>query len=247
MLGSMDQKPAHFQGKDAISHVAEKQAQGMISSAEIHGTEVPGHIGAFADSARDTAIALTLIALLFGMSEQHPFLLFLLGWTAWKAGRAAWLGWSRLERLHRVLEQERWEIQHNKPQEREELKELYRAKGFEGQLLEDVMDVLMADGDRLLRVMVEEELGLSLKSMEHPLKQGFGAGIGCIASGIFLLLAAMTGSLNILILTAIAIMGLSSALLAHYARNAIIPAITWNVALALFAFGLTYFTHMLFS
>lgn len=247
MLAIMDEQPTHFQGKDALSHVAEKQAQGMVSSAEIHGSEVPGHIGAFADSARDTAIALTLIALLFGMNELHPFLLFLLGWTAWKVGRASWLGWSRLERLHRVLEQERWEIQHNKPQEREELKELYRAKGFEGQLLEDVMDVLMADGDRLLRIMVEEELGLSLKSMEHPLKQGFGAGIGCIFAGIFLLGAAMTGSLPILVVTALALMGVTSALLAHYARNALIPAVTWNVSLALFAFGLAYFTHMFFS
>lgn len=246
MLAIMKEKPAHFQGKDAISHVAEKQAEGMISSAEIHGTEVPGHIGAFADCVRDTSVALTLIALLIGMHEEHPFLLFLLGWTAWRIGRASWLGWSRLERLHRVLEQERWEIQHNKPQEREELKELYRAKGFEGKLLEDVIDVLMADGDRLLRVMVEEELGLSLKSMEHPLKQGFGAGLGCILAGSILLLATNTGSLTLLIATAIVIMGAASALLAHYARNAITPAVTWNVSLSLFAFGLAYFTHMLF-
>lgn len=242
----MGEKPTHFQGKEAIAHVAEKQAEGMISAAEIHGTEVPGHIGAFADSVRDTSIALVLIALFIGFHEQHPFLLFLLGWTAWKIGRASWLGWSRLERLHRVLEQERWEIQHNRPQEREELKELYRAKGFEGQLLEDVIDVLMADGDRLLRVMVEEELGLSLKSMEHPLKQGLWAGIGCIVSGGILLIAALSGSLTVLIITSLLIMGYASALLARYARNQIIPAVTWNIALALFAFGLTYFTHQLF-
>ncbi len=33
----------------------------------------------------------------------------------------------------------------------------------------------MADDNRLLRVMLEEELGLTLEAYEHPLKQAFGA------------------------------------------------------------------------
>ena len=32
----------------------------------------------------------------------------------------------------------------------------------------------MADGDRLLRVMLEEELGFSLEVYDHPLKQALG-------------------------------------------------------------------------
>ncbi len=100
-------------------------------------------------------------------------------------GRSAWLGWSRLERLHRILAQEKWEIEHNREQEREELGVLYAAKGFEGKLLEDVLDVLMADGDRLLKVMVEEELGLTLESQVHPLKQGLGAGFECYLPAFF--------------------------------------------------------------
>lgn len=244
----MDENPAHFKGKNAVAHVAEKQAEGMISSAEIHGIEVPGHIGALSDSARDTTVLFLLASLLFGINPFPSFLLFLLlGWTSWRTGRAAWLGWSRLERLHRVLEQERWEIEHNRPQEKEELKELYRAKGFEGQLLDDVVDVLMADGDRLLRVMVEEELGLSLKKLEHPVKQGFGALIGTAGSGGLLLLSAYFGSETLFFLTGILIMGCSSALLAHYARNRLIPAITWNVALLIVAAGLTFYSWQLFK
>lgn len=244
----MEEKTNHFKGKNAIAHVAEKQAEGMISSAEIHGTEIPGHIGAFADSMRDTTVALLLISLLIPLNSVPTVLLyFLLGWASWRTGRAAWLGWSRLERLHRVLEQERWEIDHNRPQEKEELRELYRAKGFEGQLLEDVLEVLMADGDRLLRVMVEEELGLSLKRLEHPIKQGIGALAGVLASGILLFSASYWGSEMILLFTGIAIMGASSALLAHFARNRLIPAITWNIALILLATGLTYYTLQLFK
>ena len=182
-------EPSHFKGKDAIGHVAEAQAKGMISAAEIHGTEIPGPISAGADSARDTAFLLLLLSLILQFLDSKlvpvPVLfVFLMGLLVFRTGRSAWLGWFRLERLHRVLEQEKWEIEHNRDQERAELKELYRAKGFDGKLLEDVTDVLMADGDRLLKVMVEEELGLSLENVEHPLKQGLGAFIGVLAAGL---------------------------------------------------------------
>lgn len=240
----MSDQPTHFKGKSAVQHVAEKQAEGMLSSAEIHGTEVPGHIGAFADSVRDTVVLLFLVV---AIHPNYPSLLFLLfGWTAWKAGRAAWLGWSRLERLHRVLEQEKWEIDHNRPQERDELTELYKAKGFEGKLLSDVIDVLMADGDRLLKVMVEEELGLSLKRLEHPIKQGFGAFLGVLIPGLILLAAGYFISTLVFILCGFLIIGLTSALLAHYARNRLIPAIVWNLAIAALALGFTYYTQKLF-
>ena len=32
----------HFKGKDALHHIAEVQAKGMLASAEIHGAETPG-------------------------------------------------------------------------------------------------------------------------------------------------------------------------------------------------------------
>jgi vacuolar iron transporter family protein len=168
------QPPVHFKGKEAITHVAEAQAQGIISSSEIHGTELPGHISAATDAAREVAFILAvswLILSKLGLSYGHLLgILSVLsgGLVIWKTGRGAWLAWFRLERLHRIVAQEKWEIEHHRQQEREELKALYAAKGFEGKLLEEVLDVLMADGDRLLRVMIEEELGLSLESHEHP-------------------------------------------------------------------------------
>lgn len=243
----MNEQPLHFKGKDAIGHVAEAQARGLISAAEIHGTEIPGHIAAACDAARDTAILYLLLAPVFAHFNLLPqgtlaFAVILIGWTAWKLGRSAWLGWARLERLHRVLEQEKWEIEHNRTQERDELRELYRAKGFQGKLLEDVLDVLMADGDRLLRVMVEEELGLSLENVEHPLKQGLGAAVGTFLAGTLTLLALPLGGLPAILLLNLLIVAVAAAILAHFARNQIIPAIVWNLALAVLAFGLTIFT-----
>lgn len=245
--------PAHFKGKDALSHVAEAQAQGLLASTEIHGTEVPGHLASFADAARESAMAFLLMGVilsLFHLTESGFLFLFSLfagSWIIWKFGRSAWLGWSRLERLHRVLEQEKWEIEHHRPQEREELKELYSAKGFEGKLLEDVLDVLMADDERLLRVMVQEELNLSLETHEHPLKQAIGALIGSCGAFIICLIAWFLFSYWGLVAGALMTVSVSSGFYAYFAGNRLIPAIIWSLGLATVTFAFLHFLGSYFA
>jgi len=239
-------KPTHFKGKEAVEHVIEAQAKGIVSQAEVHGEEMPGHISSFADTARETSVTLLLLWILtaFVAPDKSPILtlsLFTVGWTAWKVGRSAWLGWSRLERLHRLVAEEKWEIDHHRDQEREELAALYEAKGFKGKLLEDVMDVLMADDDRLLRVMLEEELGLSLETQEHPLKQGLGAGLGAILAFFICVIFSLIIPEFGMVIGSFCIVGAAAALSAHYERNRKIPAMIWNLGLMLLAVGLTYF------
>jgi len=240
-------QPEHFKGKGAIEHVAEAQAKGILSSAEMHGTEIPGHIFSGADAARETAVILLMIWLILSrMALPSPSIfrilaIFALGWLVWKTGRSAWLAWSRLERMHRIVEQERWEIQHHRQQEREELKELYRAKGFEGQLLEDVVDVLTADEERLLRVMVEEELCLSLESYEHPLKQGLGAAVGVAATAAICLLSLLFFPDFGLWIGSIVALGCAAGISAYFEGNHLIPAIVWNLGLGALTWGGVYF------
>ena len=74
-------------------------------------------------------------------------------------------GLGRLERLHRVIEEERWEIEHHRQEEREELAALYQAKGLTGKLLDDVVATLMADDNRLLQSCSKRRWGLLLKFM----------------------------------------------------------------------------------
>lgn len=243
----MSSSPAHFKGKDAIDHVIEAQAQGIIASAEIHGTEVPGHISAGADAARETAVALLLLWSIF-LQIGLPFnkslqllAIFAFGWSVWKFGRSSWLGWSRLERLHRIVGQEKWEIEHHRQQERSELKELYAAKGFEGKLLEDVLDVLMADDERLLRVMVEEELGLSLQTYEHPLKQGLGALLGSVVASLLCIASLFVNVSLGIFFGALTVVAISAATLAYLAENRLVSAIVWNVGLAVLTYGAVYF------
>lgn len=240
-------EPSHFKGKDAIGHVAEAQAEGLLSAAEIHGTETPGRISAAADTARDTAIFLLLawevltVAGVEGTKLTGLLAIIAMALLIWKAGRSAWLGWSRLERLHRVIAQEKWEIEHNRAQEREELRVLYGAKGFEGKLLEEVLDVLMADGNRLLKVMVEEELGLSLEAYDHPLIQSLGAAIGGVAAAIICICGvAINPSWGGIIATVI-VVSASAAAAAWHAGNRIAPAIIWNLGLTAAAFGTLHY------
>lgn len=239
--------PSHFRGRDALGHVIEAQSQAIIASAEIHGAEIPGHISAGADAARETAVLWLLLWALvvhLGIALGPTFFslgIFIFGWLIWKTGRATWLAWSRLERLHRIIAEERWEIEHHRNQERDELKELYRAKGFQGKLLDDVIDVLMADGDRLLRVMLEEELGLSLGVHEHPLKQGLGAGVGVLLTGSLCLLGTWLDPLYGTLAATLFVIGLSAALSALFEKNRVIPAIVWNLGLSILAVGCLYF------
>ena len=237
----------HFEGKSAVQHVAEAQAKGMIAATEVHGFETPGSISAAMESIKSVtviSVAVTLFLLFLQQSVHNIFLAnlyFCFVITVWVTARSALLGWSRLERLHRVLEQEKWEIDHNRDQEREELKALYQAKGFEGQLLEEVMDVLMADGDRLLKVMVEEELGLSLEKEEHPLKQALGAFTGATTATILLSLAFNFFDIFGLIAAAALNFIFSSYVSAKYLDNEKLPTIIWNLASAFLAVSTGYF------
>lgn len=242
----MTEAPSHFDGKEAIEHVIQAQAEGIISSSEIHGTEIPGNLSAGSDASRETALFLSLIWLLLlsipTPPQKMPLLLGIvsLGLLFWKTGRSAWLAWFRLERLHRILEQERWEIEHHRQQERDELGALYTAKGFEGKLLEDVLDVLMADNDRLLKIMVEEELGLSLAVYQHPLKQALGAAIGVLIGALACILSFMLWPKYGLLLGGTIVIASSASLSASLSQNKVIPSIVWNLSLAMLACSSVY-------
>jgi vacuolar iron transporter family protein len=236
----------HFQGKTVVEHLKEARTRGAIASTEVHGTEMPGHIAAAADAGKEMAVILLLlwVVLPHFLTVQMTWMLMLLfsiGWIVWKTARSALLGWSRIERLHRVIEEERWEIEHHREQEKEELTEMYLAKGLTGKLLEEVIEVLMADDNRLLRVMLEEELGLTLEAYEHPLKQAFGAFLGSLASATLCLFGFWSHpALGLPILATISVI-LCTIISAKLERNRVWSSIVWNLAVFGLVGGAIYF------
>lgn len=229
--------PDHFQGKSASDHLKQARLKGMIASSEIHGMEMPGHIAAFADTLKDTSIALLILwgvslHLLPASTSLSLMLVFSVGWLIWKPARSAIVGWGRLERLHRLIEEERWEIEHNREQEKIELTEMYEAKGFSGKLLEELIDVLMSDDNRLLQIMLEEELGLTLEIHEHPLKQAGGATLGVALSAMLLISAFWISPYYALPVVAAFLIVLSAIITARLERNKKTSGLVWHLAVA---------------
>jgi len=143
------------------------------------------------------------------------------------------------------VQEEQHEITHNRAQEREELTALYEAKGFHGKLLEDCIDVLMADSDRLLRVMLQEEMGFRLEENEHPLIQGLGAGIGALFATLISCMGFYFFDMTGIFWATMATIVIAAIASSHTDHNRTVSAIVWNVGLVLVTYA-TCFYFMLY-
>ncbi len=242
----------HFAGKNVVDHLREARLKGFVASAEIHGIETPGYLSAAVDALHDSLLSLLILWSIFPFlpeNKRFPLLVvFGLSFCIWKTGRSALLGWRRMNRLHKLIEEERFEIQHHRSQEKEELKGLYAAKGFEGKLLDEVVEVLMADEDRLLKVMLEEELGLTLETYEHPLKQSLGACLGALIALSVLSVGFFFSSAWGMPIGAAILLISTTAFLSQKEIKRVLPTLTWVLAvMVLVTFGAKFLAEWIFS
>jgi vacuolar iron transporter family protein len=79
-------------------------------------------------------------------------------------------GKSEKDFFHHEVEQEYLEIELTPEIEREELRLIYQKKGFEGDLLEQIVGQIAQDRDRWVREMVIEELGITELEQENSIK-----------------------------------------------------------------------------
>lgn len=82
---------------------------------------------------------------------------------------------------------EYWEVDNLPEKERQEITEIYAAKGFKGELLEQVVDVITEDRDRWVDVMMKEELEMTLDP-KSPFKVGAITYLSFIVLGLIPLL-----------------------------------------------------------
>lgn len=237
-----EKKQDHFAGKTAREHLAQMKVMGQAFLSEEHGIEARARTVSFIDAFRDTVLvagAFYFLVVTAPFSLRHVlacFLSFGACWCFWRASRAALYSWAHLERVHRLAYEERCEIARNRDQEREELIVLYGAKGLSGELLDRVVDVLMADHERLLQVMLEEEMGLQLKLVDHPLHNAISALLGSVSASLLVLGTLCVVSQTVALVLMALLIGCTSMYLAYLEKNSMIRAFVWSSLAAVAAF-----------
>ena len=90
---------------------------------------------------------------------------------------------SEIDNYQKHKNVEYWEVENIPDAEREEIREIYRAKGFEGELLNQVVEVITSDKDRWVDTMMKEELQM-IRSDKSPFMMGFVTYISFLVIGL---------------------------------------------------------------
>ena len=80
---------------------------------------------------------------------------------------------SQRQILHSEIKREEWEMENVPEAERQEIEDVYRAKGFSGNELENIVKKITSDKQVWLDTMLTEELKLNLEIIGSPLKSAF--------------------------------------------------------------------------
>jgi len=129
---------------------------GLVASFAV----TSGVAGAFTDSR---------VVLMAGLAEM-------LG-GAVSMGLAAFISArSQIEFHQSEVDRERYEISRFPDHERDEIRGIYRQKGFSGPLLDQIVAHITGDPDRWADVMMREELGFTEDSFESPFKSAVVGG-----------------------------------------------------------------------
>jgi vacuolar iron transporter family protein len=84
---------------------------------------------------------------------------------------------AQFEFYQSEVERERQEIERWPDRERDEIRGIYRSKGFGSGLLDDIVTHITADRERWANVMMREELGFGADIADPPLRSGITVGL----------------------------------------------------------------------
>jgi VIT1/CCC1 family predicted Fe2+/Mn2+ transporter len=165
----------------------------MVSEKEVHGFGSPfverfqEYLGEFVYGGIDGSVTtFAVVAGAVGAGLESSVIIILGFANLFADGFAMSIGAylaakSEKDNYQKHKQIEYWEIENIPEKEKEEIREIYQEKGFEGKLLEQVVDVITSDKDRWVDVMMKEELGM-MENSKSPFK------IGLITFVSFLLL-----------------------------------------------------------
>jgi VIT1/CCC1 family predicted Fe2+/Mn2+ transporter len=82
------------------------------------------------------------------------------------------------------IAREKWEIEHKPEDERKEIEEIYKMKGFSGKELDMIVDKITSDKKVWLDTMLTEELNLNLEIAGSPLKSALRMFVSFLIGGM---------------------------------------------------------------
>jgi len=147
---------------------------------------------------------------------------------------------------HELIEY--WEIENLPEIEREEIAEIYKAKGFQGDLLEQVVNQITSNKDLWVAEMMKDELNL-MEETKSPFKIGLATFVSFLVVGFIPLLVYLwtffyPSTINIFfwtsVLTALAFVVIG-ALKSLLNQTSVIKSIAETVALGLLAAVVAYY------
>jgi len=97
---------------------------------------------------------------------------------------------ARNEFVQMKRRQEEWEIDNLEEQERDEIREIYREKGFKDELLEDIVRIITSRKKVWIDTMMKEELGL-IEDEKNPLNSSVSTFVGFNLIGLIPLMPFM--------------------------------------------------------
>ena len=262
MTGSaVTEEDGRHSGPDgSLDHVADHVSEARRRAREVLSCEP--HLGDVDDwrqatvTARDGVVLLWLIWVAmrgFGAAEAAgPVLVSAgLGISVYLGVASAVATRIRLRYLESELDRERREIRDHPESEREEVRALYAAKGFDDPLLTQNTDELCADDDRLMKVMMEEELGLFIQEVNHPLLVCLWNTAGAVIGTLLLAVPVCfqqqaTANIWMPVGTVIILVWIA-VVTARLTGRSLIPMLAIWLSTAGFAAGLTHFLAELWS
>jgi VIT1/CCC1 family predicted Fe2+/Mn2+ transporter len=158
----------HHEEKESILHGTNK---GLIGKCQDYLSEfvyggIDGSVTTFAVVAGSAGANLdSSIVIILGFANliADGFSMSVGSYLSTKSSKEAY-------QKHKKIEY--WEVENIPEKEREEVREIYRQKGFEGELLDKVVDKITEDKDRWVDLMMKEELEMTPDS-----KSPFGMGL----------------------------------------------------------------------
>jgi VIT1/CCC1 family predicted Fe2+/Mn2+ transporter len=97
---------------------------------------------------------------------------------------------ARNQFIETKRKQEEWEIDHMEEQEKEEIREIYKKKGFKDELLEEIVRIITSRRKIWVDTMMKEELGL-IEDGKNPLDNSVSTFIGFNLIGLIPLIPFM--------------------------------------------------------